>query len=194
MRSEVCAACLFSLLFQELTEATVLPRPQRDQKRCARALLQRYRAIAIHDLGALAHGILQHPLELRERAGRYDAAVEEQLAAAALKVRRQEFLDELLVDVIVYRTARPPREVTADQHARAVVRLQLDDPQSIELDQIAQGLAPRELVHPDDVVELPAVEHQPRHQEQLRVRDDFLLLCQRELIDRRRLLLHLFDQ
>src|SRR6185436_12923256 len=193
-RSEFFAACLFSLLFQELTEATVLPRSQRDQKRRPRAFLQRHRAIAIHDLGALAHRILQYPPELRERAGGHDAAVENELAAAALKVRRQKFLDELLVNVVVHGPARPPREVTADEHARAVVGLQLDDPQPIELDEIAQRLAPREIVHADDIVELPAIEHQPGHQKQLRVRDHFLLLRQRQLIDRRRLLLHLLDQ
>src|SRR5579862_5385960 len=99
------------------------------------------RSIALHDFHAFTRGVLQSPLELSEGIVGYGAAMKEKLIFRATEVTREEFAEQLLMDVSLHRPAGTPAEMAADEEADTVAWLQLDDFEAIELDEIAQQLS-----------------------------------------------------
>ena len=73
-----------------------------------------------------------------------------------------------------------PGQILSDAQARAVVRLQLDDSQAVEADETALQLVIRETERFGDLLDAPAMQNQPRHEQEARVRYDLALLRQRE--------------
>ncbi len=147
------------------------------------------RTLAFDDFHAFARGVLQDSLELHQSLRGDRAAMEEKLLVLTGEVTREELPEHLLVDVLLYGAASAPGKATAHQQAGPISRLQLDDLQAIELDEVLQGLPLGEAVRAHDFLELRAVQHEPGDEEQARVGDDLLLLGEGELVDRRRAVL-----
>ena len=139
----------------------------------------------LHDLHAFARSILQRPLELGQAGVCDGIAVKEELVARIRKAVRQEFPQQRLVDIALHRATADPAEAAVDQDPHPVRRLQLDDLEAIEADQVTLRFRTRELVVAHDRFIGRATEDQPGDHEQLRISGDFLLLAQAELILRR---------
>src|ERR1700734_1046612 len=166
----------------ELPKAAVAPRPQRQQKRGTETPFAPA-PVALHDFGALPRGVAQSQFDLPQRRLRCDSSMEEKLLLRSGEMTGHKLAQKFLVNVALHGPAGTPAEMPADQQAHAVPRLQFDDLQLIQFVEELQDLALGEGVRAHDLLERCAVKHQPRDQEQPGIRDDLLLLRQRELID-----------
>src|SRR3569833_2542628 len=176
----------------KLSKAAVFPRTDGKDESHAIAAFPGG-SVTFDNFHTLPGCVPQYALELRKGLVGYGAAVEEELLIRAGKMTREELSLHLLVDVLLHRAVYAPGEAPADQQTRAIAWLQHDDLQPIELDEVLQQLPVSEAIMPNDLIELCAVLHLPGYEEQPWVRDDFLLLGEGELVDRRSAILRTLE-
>ena len=133
----------------------------------------------------LVREVLRHPLQpLVEQRGQAtaDLAVHQhQHLAFTVETAAEIVANHLLAKILHHRTIGAPAKRLGHVQAVAVQRTQLDDTQSIELDQVLHALGVAERVAGDDLFVGPLAQTTDRHQQQLAIGHHRLLLVERQL-------------